>query len=246
MLKCFYQLASPKRFYWFSTKTLPWVGICFFIALSYGLIGGLFIAPSDYQQGDAFRIIYVHVPSSVMSLAIYLFMALMAAISLIWRIKLAEILFYSSSKIGASLTCLGLLTGALWGQPMWGTWWLWDARLTSELILLFLYFGIIALQAAFPNSEKGIRASSILVLVGSVDLPIIHYSVYWWNTLHQKSTLIQLHAPSIDRSMLYPLLSMIVAFGLFYIIVLLLRARNEILVREYRAAWLKECLSWST
>lgn len=235
-----YKLASPRYFYQLIQTLLPWVAGLFAILLCYGLVGGLWLAPADYQQGDAFRIIYVHVPSAAMSLAIYLIMAVMAAIGLIWRIKLAQILFMSSCRIGMALTALALLTGSLWGQPMWGTWWLWDARLTSELVLLFLYFGVIALQTAIPDGDKGLRASSILVLVGTVDLPIIHYSVYWWNTLHQKSTLLQFKKPSIAPEMLYPLIAMILAFFLFYIIVLMLRARNELLIREQKSAWVRE------
>lgn len=243
MLSAFYKLASPKRFYEFSTTLLKWLPALFLVALCYGLVGGLYLAPADYQQGDAFRIIYVHVPSAVSSLAIYLFMAVLAGIALIWRIKLAEILFVVSAPIGAALTGLALLTGALWGEPTWGTWWLWDARLTSELILLFLYVGAVALQRAFEDRDKALRATSILVLVGTVDLPIIHYSVYWWNTLHQKATILKLAAPSIAPTMLYPLLSMILAFFLFYIIVLLLKSRNELLVREQRSQWVKSILT---
>lgn len=242
MFSKLYKFAAPKYFYDVSTKALPWLIGLFCLLLTYGLIGGLYLAPADYQQGDAFRIIYVHVPSAILSLAIYLIMATLAAIGLIWRIKLAQVLFASSARIGAALTGLALLTGALWGQPTWGTWWLWDARLTSELILLFLYLGIIALQTSIPDAEKGLRASSILVLVGTVDLPIIHYSVYWWNTLHQKSTILKLQKPSIASEMLLPLLAMILAFFLFYIIVLLLRSRNELLIREQRAAWVRELL----
>lgn len=239
MLTTFYKLASPKHFYQFSSRALPWLVGIFVLAFGYGVVEGLFIVPPDYQQGDAFRIIYVHVPSAVMSLFIYLIMASMAAIGLIWRIKIAEILFRVSAPIGAALTCLALITGALWGQPTWGTWWLWDARLTSELILLFLYFGIIALQSAIVDEVKSIRASSILVLVGTVDLPIIHYSVNWWNTLHQKATILKFQSPTIAPIMLYPLLSMILAFLSFYIIVLLIRARNELLVREQHSNWVK-------
>jgi heme exporter protein C len=239
MLASLHRLASPKYFYNLTSKMLPGLVIAFLLLLSYGLVGGLYLAPADYQQGDVFRIIYVHVPSAVLSLGVYLFMAVMALIGLVWRIKLSQILFLSSTKIGAAFTGLALLTGSLWGQPTWGTWWLWDARLTSELILLFLYIGVIALQTAIPDEEKGIRASSILVLVGTVDLPIIHYSVYWWNTLHQKSTILKLARPSIAVEMLYPLLSMILAFALFYIIVLILRSRNELLLREQRTSWVK-------
>jgi heme exporter protein C len=243
MLKAFYQLASPKYFYETSTKLLPWLVLCFSIALCYGVIYGLCFAPPDYQQGQVFRIIYVHVPSAILSLGIYLLMAMMAAIGLIWRIKIAEILFVVSAPIGALVTALALFTGALWGEPTWGTWWLWDARLTSELILLFLYLGIIALQTAIIEKDKAVRASSILVLVGTVDLPIIHYSVYWWHTLHQKATLFKLKAPSIAPEMLYPLLAMILAFSLFYIIVMLLRTRNELLVREQQSLWVKNILA---
>lgn len=242
MLTSLYKLASPKYFYEISTKLLPWLFGCFVVSLGYGLVAGLYLAPPDYQQGEVFRIIYVHVPSAVMSLGIYVVMATAAAVGLIWRIKLAQILFKNSVPIGAALTCLALLTGALWGQPTWGTWWLWDARMTSELILLFLYFGVMTLQSAIPNVEKGMRASSILVLVGIADLPIIHYSVYWWNTLHQKSTLLKLQKPSIAPEMLYPLLAMILAFSLFYIIVLILRSRNELLLKERKATWVKERL----
>jgi heme exporter protein C len=244
MLTLLYKLASPKVFYRLSTQMLPWLFIFFLFSWGYGLYGGLYLAPPDYQQGDAFRIIYIHVPSAILSLSIYTFMAALAAIGLIWRIKLAQILLLSSAPIGAAITALALLTGSLWGKPTWGTWWLWDARLTSELILLFLYFGVIALQTAIPNVEKGIKASSILILVGTVDLPIIHYSVYWWNTLHQQSTLLKMQKPSIAPEMLYPLLSMILAFLLFYIIVLLLRSRNLLLVRERSTNWVKMLNNW--
>ncbi|MBA2655081.1 MAG: heme ABC transporter permease [Gammaproteobacteria bacterium] len=243
MLSTLYKFAAPKNFYTFCTASLPWVMVLFGITLSYGLVGGLYLAPADYQQGEAFRIIYVHVPSAVLSLGVYLFMAIMASIGLIWRVKLAEVLFAVSAPIGASFTFLALVTGALWGLPTWGTWWLWDARLTSELILLFLYVGVIALQSAIVEKEKAIRASSILVIVGVVDLPIIHYSVNWWNTLHQKASILKFNSPSIAPSMLYPLLAMILAFLLFYIIVLLLRARNELLLREHRSHWVKNILA---
>lgn len=243
MLSALYRFASPKHFYEWTIKAMPWLVVFFFVVFIYGLVAGLYFAPADYQQGDAFRIIYVHVPSASLSLGIYLFMAITAAIGLVWRIKIAEVLFSASAPIGASFTCLALVTGALWGQPTWGTWWLWDARLTSELILLFLYFGIIALQKAIIEKDKAIRASSILVLVGTVDLPIIHYSVYWWNTLHQKATLLKLQKPTIAPDMLYPLLAMILAFFLFYIIVLLLRSRNELLFREQRSQWVKTILA---
>jgi heme exporter protein C len=233
------KLASPKYFYNTSQKILPWLWLGCILVFCYGVVAGLYLAPPDYQQGDAFRIIYIHVPSAILSLVIYIVMAVTATIALIWRIKLADVLFSVSAPIGASFTCLALGTGALWGQPTWGTWWLWDARLTSELILMLLYFGIIAIRSAIPEHEKALKASGILVLVGTVDLPIIHYSVYWWNTLHQKATILQFQAPSIALEMLWPLLAMILAFFLFYITVLLLRARCELLEREHNAQWVK-------
>ncbi len=242
MLTLLYKFAAPKYFFTASAKLLPLLIVMCCITLGYGLVGGLYLAPADYQQGEVFRIIYVHVPSAVLSLAIYLIMAIFAGIGLIWRIKIAKIIFTESAPIGISFTFLALLTGALWGQPTWGTWWLWDARLTSELILLLLYFAILTLQSAIEDKDKAIKASSLLALVGVVDLPIIHYSVYWWNTLHQKATILKLHAPSMDLSMLYPLLSMILAFFLFYIIVLLLRSRNALLVHEKQAQWIKQTL----
>lgn len=239
MFAYIYKLASPKYFYMTAAKLQIWIWAAFSVLFIYGLVGGLYLAPPDYQQGDAFRIIYIHVPSAVVSLALYVFMAVAAGITLIWRIKLAEILFVASAPIGASFTLLALVTGALWGKPTWGTWWLWDARLTSELILLFLYFGVIALHSAINDREKATKACALLTLVGSVDLPIIHYSVYWWNTLHQKATLLKFQQPSIALEMLWPLLSMMAAFLLFAIGVMLVRARNEILEKEWHASWVK-------
>lgn len=243
MFAWIYKLASPKHFYQTSLKIQRWAWLFFAIFLCYGVVFGLFFAPQDYQQGDAFRIIYVHVPSAVVSLAIYMLMAICAVIALIWRIKLAGIIFAVSAPVGASFTLLALLTGALWGQPTWGTWWLWDARLTSELILLFLYFGVIALRSAITEKDKATKASALLILVGSADLPIIHYSVYWWNTLHQKATILKFQQPSIALEMLWPLLSMIIAFFLFYLGILLIRSRTEILEREYHSAWVKDLLT---
>lgn len=208
---------------------LPWLTVAFLLMLAYGLTGGLLLAPADYQQGDGFRIIYVHVPCAFLSLMIYGVMSAAAFCVLVWRIKLAFLVIKHSAPLGAMFTFLALLTGSLWGKPMWGTWWIWDARLTSELILLFLYIGIMLFQSAAQHKNAGSRAVAILVLVGMVDLPIIHYSVYWWNTLHQGSTL-RLFSPSaIDSTMLYPLLAMIMAFALYYAIVLMNRIRAELI-----------------
>jgi len=219
----------------------PWLTALFLLSLTYGLIGGLYLAPADYLQGDGFRIIYVHVPCSFLSLFIYTVMATAAVFGLVWRIKLAFLVIKHSATIGAGFTLLALITGSLWGKPMWGTWWIWDARLTSELILLFLYVGVMLFQSALSQKRHSERAIAILILVGFIDIPIIHYSVYWWNTLHQGATL-KLTAPSaIDTSMLYPLLAMIIAFMSYYGIVLFLRMGYELTALDANHHWIKKC-----
>ncbi len=233
-------LVSPKKFFNLSKVLLPWMTVFFVLALGYGLIGGLILAPADYLQGDGFRIIYVHAPCAFLSIFIYAVMATAAFIGLVWRIKQAFLVIKHSVSIGACFTFLALLTGSLWGKPMWGTWWIWDARLTSELILLFLYISILIFQSAMAEKRNGERALAILILVGFVDIPIIHYSVYWWNTLHQGTTL-KIFSPSvIDHSMIYPLLAMIVAFLLYYAIVLFLRMNYELTAATHHHHWLKE------
>lgn len=240
MLRFFHQLASPRYFYQAAGRTTPWLGLLCLGFLIAGLYDGLLVAPTDYQQGDSYRIMFVHVPAAWMSLSIYVVMAGAGAIGLVWRIKLAEVIAISSAPIGASFTFLALVTGSIWGKPMWGAWWVWDARLTSELILLFLYLGVMALHNAVEDKRTAARATSILALVGVVNIPIIHYSVEWWNTLHQGPTVTKFDAPSIDISMLIPLLLMAVAFKLFYITVVLLRAQCEILQRERHTLWVRE------
>ena len=234
-----HQLSSLKYFYTLTKRLIPWVGWSCLILVLTGLYFSLIIAPADYQQGDGYRIIFVHVPAAWMSMFVYVLMASAGAIGLIWRIKLAEIIAVCSAPIGASFTFLALVTGSLWGKPMWGTWWVWDARLTSELILLFLYLGIIALSSAIEDKRTASQASAILALVGVVNIPIIHYSVIWWNTLHQGPTITKLSAPSIHLSMLIPLLLMAIAFKLFYLLALLLRMRGEILARERNTGWVQ-------
>jgi heme exporter protein C len=200
------------------------------------------MAPADYQQGDSYRIIYIHVPAAWMSLFIYVLMAVMGGIALVWRMKLAEVMLISSAPIGAGFTFIALVTGSLWGKPMWGTWWVWDARLTSELILLFLYLGVTSLYGAIEDKRDAARAVSILALVGVVNIPIIHYSVEWWNTLHQGPTVSKMDKPSIHISMLIPLLLMAVAFKVYYAIALLQAAKLELLKREASAQWVKNLL----
>jgi heme exporter protein C len=240
MQKWLVKLASPKFFYQVSGRWLPWLAICSSALFAYGLIDGLLLVPPDYQQGNAFRIIYIHVPSAVMSLTAYVVMAISAAIFLIWKIKLADVIAKVSAPLGASFTLLALITGSLWGKPMWGTWWIWDARLTSELILLFLYMAIIALRSAIPEPTQASKASALLAIIGLVDIPIIHYSVYWWNTLHQQATVLKLSKPSIASEMLYPLIAMLLAFMLYYLLALLIAARSEVLARERQTHWVQE------
>ena len=239
------RFASPPYFYHVSGKLIPWLAASCALLLLAGLYGGLILAPPDYQQGDSYRIIFVHVPSAWMSLSIYSVMALTSTIGLIWRMKLADAITVSAAPIGASFTFCALVTGALWGKPMWGTFWVWDARLTSELILLFLYLGIIALNGAIEDKRTAGRAVSILTLVGMVNIPIIHYSVEWWNTLHQGPTVTKFDSPSIHVSMLIPLLLMALAFQFYFFTTVLMRARAEVLEREQRSSWVQTILSTS-
>ena len=240
MWKFLHKLASPRYFYAISGKFIPWLGWLTAVTLLTGLYFGLVKAPPDYQQGDSYRIMFIHVPAAWMSMFIYMLMALWSGINLIWNIKLADVMTVSSATLGASFTLLALVTGSLWGKPMWGAWWVWDARLTSELILLFLYLGYIALVSAIEDRRTAARAGGVLILVGVVNIPIIHYSVEWWNTLHQGPTVTKLDKPSIHLSMLIPLLIMAVSFNLYYLTVVLMRARIEVLDRERRSAWVRE------
>lgn len=238
----FYKLSSPKSFYSLASKLIPSLSLLAIIAFLYGSIQGLFYAPPDYQQGYSVRIMYFHVPSAMLSLFVYTIIALLSLIGFIWHLKMAHILAKSSAIIGASFTLVTLITGSIWGKAMWGTWWEWDARLTSELILLFLYFGYIALHNAFDEVHKADRAAGLLAIVGVINIPIIHFSVSWWNTLHQGPSISKLGASTIHPSLLYPLYGMIIAFILIYLVVLLIRAKNEILLREQRSQWVKDTL----
>ena len=228
----FYRLASPNYFYQQSGRLLPWLAAVTLLLFTTGLIWGLAFAPADYQQGNGFRIMYVHVPAAVFSMGVYVAMAVTGGIGLIWRIKVAAMVARSCAPIGAAFTFLALATGSLWGKPMWGAWWVWDARLTSELILLFLYLGYMALQEAIEERDTADRASAVLALVGLINIPIIHYSVEWWYTLHQGATILKLGKPSIAPAMLWPLLVMLAAYGLLALLVVLLRTRNEVLERK--------------
>jgi heme exporter protein C len=241
MWKFIHKLASPPHFYSLAPKLVPWLTVPGVLLIAYGVYAGLYLAPADYQQGDAFRIIYIHVPSAYLSMLAYMTMAISAAIGLIWRIKLSHAVAAAAAPLGAWFTFLALATGSIWGRPMWGTWWEWgDPRLTSELIMLFVYFGYMALRAAIDDTTKADRASAVLALVGAVNVPIIHFSVEWWSSLHQGATLLRKDGPAMDASMLYPLLAMILAFTLLFGALLLRRIRTEVLFRERRTRWVKE------
>jgi heme exporter protein C len=237
-----HKLSSPRYFYDMSAKMIPWFALPALVIGVYGLYLGLFVAPTDYQQGESYRIIFIHVPAAWMSMFIYVVMAVSAGIGLIWQIRLADVIAAASAPIGASCTFVALVTGSLWGKPMWGTYWVWDARLTSELILLFLYFGYMALQSSIEDQRQADKASGLLAIVGVVNIPIIHYSVEWWNTLHQGATVTKLDKPSIHIDMLIPLLLMALAFKLFYAAMVLVRARNEALYRDRNRRWVRELI----
>ncbi len=234
------RFANPARFLRLTDALLPWIAGATLVSLGIGLYWALFVVPPDYQQGETIRIMYVHVPAAWMALFIYLALAIASAVALIWRHPLADLAAKSASPIGAAFTFLALATGSLWGKPMWGTWWVWDARLTSVLVLLFLFLGHMALLSAFEDVQRGRRAAAILALVGVVNLPIIKFSVDWWNTLHQPASVLRfedggLAAPSIYGDMLWPLLIMGLAYKLFFVSVLLVRIKAEILSARLRA-----------
>jgi len=235
-----HRFANPARFMRLSERLLPWCAALAALTLAVGLWGALFAAPPDYQQGEAVRIMFVHVPAAWMASLTYFLMAAASAVALIWRHPLADIAAQSAAPLGAGFTLLCLVTGSLWGEPMWGTWWVWDARLTSVLVLFFLYVGYIALVNAFDDPTRGARAGAVLALVGIVNLPIIKFSVDWWNTLHQPASVFRLGGPSIDSSMLWPLLTMAVGFMFYFAAVLMVRMRTAILNARLRAARLGE------
>ncbi len=239
----FHRLASPPHIYRLAQRLTPWFAWPAGALILAALYGGLVLAPPDYQQGDGFRIIYMHAPSAWMSLMVYTTMAVAAAVALIWRMKVAHAVAASCAPIGASFTIAALVTGSLWGEPMWGTWWEWDPRLTSELILLFLYLGYMGLRGAIEDPQRADRTSAVLAVVGIVNVPIIHYSVTWWNSLHQAPSVMRLGKPTLSTPMLVPLLMMMLGFTLFFVAVLLVRLRGEILVRERSASWIREVLS---
>jgi heme exporter protein C len=240
MLKFFHSLGSPKFFYTQARRILPYVWILALLCLIAGLIGGLYISPPDYVQGNVFRIIYIHVPAAILSMNIYGALTIFAIIGIIWRIKLMALFIKAGAPIGASMTAIALITGAIWGKPTWGTFWIWDARLTSELILLFIYAGYMLLYHSFDDKLLAQKVTYFFIVVGAINLPIIHYSVVWWNTLHQGASLNLLGHSSISPVMLYPLIAMIIGFFLLCFALGLMRACNEILIAEKNSKWVSE------
>jgi len=242
MPRWFYQLASPRWCYQITGRLMPGFIIAAIMLILAGVVWGLAFAPADYQQGNSFRIIYLHVPSAFLAQSIYMTMAIAGAIGLIWKMKVADMVAKSCAPIGASMAILALVTGAIWGKPTWGAWWVWDARLTSMLILLFLYFGVMALNSAIENESTAAQATAVLAIVGLVNIPIIKYSVDWWNTLHQPATFRLTEKPAMPVEMWLPLLIMVLGFYCFFAVALMLRLRNEIIQRERRAGWVRELL----
>jgi heme exporter protein C len=239
MARNLYRYAAPVTFYQLAGRLIPWFGWGAALLAAAGLYIGFFVAPTDFQQGEAYRIIFIHVPAAWMSMFIYLVMAFWGAIGLAFRTRLSFMLSRALAPTGALFAFLALWTGALWGKPMWGAWWVWDARLTSELILLFLYMGVMALWAAIDDPQRGDRAGALLTLVGAINVPVIYFSVKWWNTLHQGASVSLTQAPSMAKTMLAGMFVMALAAWLYAIAAALHRARSIILERERRTDWVK-------
>ncbi len=233
-----FKYSSPKTFYPLAGKLIPWFGAAAAILAISGLYIGFFLAPTDAQQGEGYRIIFLHVPASWMSMFIYLIMAFWAAVGLVFNSRLSAMMASALAPTGALFTFLSLWTGALWGKPMWGTWWVWDARLTSELLLFFLYLAFMALQSAVDDPRRADKAGAVLAMVGVVNIPIIYFSVQWWSTLHQGASVSLSRAPSMASVMLVGMLLMALASWLYTIAAALLRVRCIILERERHAGWL--------
>jgi len=240
MWQFFHKLGSPKWFFGIATRLKPWLLVSALALLAAGLVWGLAFAPKDYLQGNSYRIIFIHVPSAFLAQSVYIMMAVAAVVTLVWRMKLADVFVKAVAPVGLVLTFLALFTGAVWGKPTWGTWWIWDARLTSMLILLFLYGGAIALDRAINDEKSAARAVAVLVLVGVVNIPIIKYSVEWWNTLHQPATFKLTEKPSMPAEMWVPLLLSVLGLYLLFGWLACLRMQTEILVREQRTRWVKD------
>lgn len=243
-VRWFHSLASPPHFYRFAQRWSPWLAALSLVLVLVGTYGGLVLAPPDYLQGEGFRIIYVHVPSAYIGMLAYVVLASAATIGFVWRIKLAHAVAVSVAPVGASFTFLALVTGAVWGKPMWGTYWEWgDARLVFELLLLFLFIGYMVLRLSFDDRDKADRVSAILAAVGVINVPIIHYSVEWWSTLHQGPTIAQFDSPSIDTAMLIPLLINIAGFTALFVWLVMNRLQGEVLERERATRWAQQLVA---
>jgi heme exporter protein C len=244
MWQWLYKLGSPRHFYDMTTAFLPWLRAVTYFLLIVGLVWGLGFAPPDYQMGDNYRIIYIHVPLALGAGWVYVMMAVMAAMHMIWNIKVADMVAKSCAVVGASYTAVALFTGAVWGKPTWGVYWIWDAKLTSFLILFFIYIGVIALRSAFDSETSGSKAASVLTLVGIVNLPIIYYAAVWWNTLHQPPSNLGLSAEGANPPEIW-IPAFFTGFGLIGLVFLLviMRTRNEILWRERRAQWVQDLVT---
>jgi len=229
-------LANPARFRRFSERVLPALSATTALAILVGLYWGLVVAPPDYQQGETVRIMFIHVPAATLAMGGYLLLAALGASLLVWRHPLAALMARAMAPVGATYTAIGLITGSLWGRPMWGTYWVWDARLTSFLLLFFLYLGHIALSRAYDDADRGDRAAAILAIVGAINVPVIKFSVDWWNTLHQPASIMKLGGPSIHPTILFPLLWMMATFTLLFVLLVLVRTDTEIDRRRLEAA----------
>jgi heme exporter protein C len=236
----FHKLGSPKWFYSLAGRFQFFLLVFGALFLLAGVFWGLFFAPPDYQQGDSFRIIYIHVPSAILAQSCYMMMAAAALVGLVWRMKISDVFIASAAPIGAVMTFLALFTGAVWGKPTWGTWWVWDARLTSMLLLLFLYFGVIALREAIVDSNMKEKATAILVLVGVINIPIIKYSVEWWNTLHQPATFKLTEKPAMPPEMWVPLLIVVIGIYALFTALVFYRMQADILLREKKTKWVRK------
>jgi len=236
----FNKTGSPPNFDRFAARWTPWAFAVAFATMAIGVYGALYSVPADYQQGESFRILYIHVPAAWMSLFVFVVMAIQSVIALVWRIKICELLAMACAPVGAAFTLITLLTGSIWGKPTWGTWWTWDPRLTSELVLLFLYVGVMGLYAAIEDRRAAARAAAFLALVGVVNVPIVHFAVNWWNTLHQGSTIRLLGPSKMDASMMWPLLFTVIASKAWFIGSLLQRARAMNLEQESAKDWARE------
>ncbi len=235
-----FKYASPQTFFPLAGKMIPWFAIAAVVLCVIGLYIGFFVAPTDHQQGESYRIIFLHVPASWMSMFIYIVMAFWAGIGLVMNTRLSSMMATALAPTGAMFAFLSLWTGALWGKPTWGTWWVWDARLTSELILLFLYIGFMALQASIDDARRADKAGAVLALVGVVNVPIIYFSVQWWNTLHQGSSVSMTKAPSMAMTMFAGMIVMALASWAYTIAMTLMRVRCIMLEREKHTDWVKE------